>query len=295
MVALGNGVYDDAEGKEVKHIVQRFILGIHLAVDAVGVLHAAGHGALDARLLQALCDLIVDGGHEAVVLRGLFLQRLDDLLIADGIQIFQAQILQLPFHFLHAQAVGDGGVDLHGLQRFLLLLFRRLVLHGAHIVEPVGHFDEDDADVLAHGQQHFAQILHLLLGLGGGLHSRQLADALHDVGNGGGKGAGDVLMGGIGILDGVVEQGGGNGLRVQMQLLRHDLRHRQRVGDERRTVLAVLAAVMLLGKAEGRTDQLKIRPGVIPADGVLQTLILFLHIHGLSPHFPLMLSSSAAQ
>ena len=90
-------------------------------------------------------------------------------------------------------------------------------------------------------------------------------------------------MGGIGILDGIVEQGGGNGLRVQMQLLRHDLSHRQRMGDEGRAVLAILTPVVLLGKFKGRTDQLKIGAGVILADSVLQTLVLLLHVHG----FPL--------
>ena len=65
--------------------------------------------------------------------------------------------------------------------------------------------------------------------------------------------------------------------------------YRQRVGDEGRTVLAVLAAVMLLGKAEGRTDQLKIRPGVVFSDFFLDAQILlcdgvFFHarIHAIS-------------
>ena len=283
VIALRHGAHDDPEGKQVKHIVQGLILSIHLAVDAVGVLHATGDRALNARLLKALGDLVMDGGHEAVVLRGFLIQGLNDLLVTHRVQIFQAQILQLPLHLLHAQTVGDGGIDLHGLQGLLPLLFRSLVLHGAHIVQPVGHLDEDDTDVLAHGQEHFAQILHLLLRLGGGLHSRQLADPLHNVSNGGGKGLGNVLMGGIGILDGIVEQGGGNGLRVQMQLLRHDLSHRQRMGDEGRAVLAILTPVVLLGKFKGRTDQLKIGAGVILADSVLQTLVLLLHVHG----FPL--------
>ena len=46
---------------------------------------------------------------------------------------------------------------------FSRCFFGDLVLHGAHIVQPVTDLDEDDPDVLGHGQQHFAQILHLLL------------------------------------------------------------------------------------------------------------------------------------
>ena len=295
VIALRHGVHDNPEGKQVKYIVQRFILGIHLAIDAVWVLHAAVDDTLDARLLQPLCDLGRDRSHEAVILRGLFLQGLDDLLVADGVQVLQAQILQLPLQLLHSQTVGNGGIDLHGLQRFLLLLLRGLILHGAHIMEPVGHLDEDDPNVLAHGQEHLAQILHLLLSLGCGLNAGQLADPLHNISNGGGKGSGYILMGGVGILDGVMEQGGGNGLRVQVQLLRHDLRHRQGMGDEGGAVLAVLPPVVGLGIDEGRMNQVKIGPGIILADGVLQPLVFLLYIHGCSPHFPLIYPCRAAQ
>ena len=41
VVAVRDGIDDDAEGEEVEHLVHGLALGIHLAVDAVGVLHAA--------------------------------------------------------------------------------------------------------------------------------------------------------------------------------------------------------------------------------------------------------------
>ena len=82
---------------------------------------------------------------------------------------------------LHAQAVGDGRVDLHGFQGLLLLLAGALVLHGAHVVQPVADFDEDHPDVLGHGHEHLAQVLHLLLFLGDILHPRQLGDPLHQL------------------------------------------------------------------------------------------------------------------
>ena len=121
IVALGHVVDDDPEGIEVEDLVHGLVLGIHLAVDGVGVLHAAIDVAVDVGLPQAAGDLVVDGGHEAVILSGLFIQSLHDLPVADGIQIFQAQILQLPLHLLHSQPVGNGGIDLHGLEGLLLL------------------------------------------------------------------------------------------------------------------------------------------------------------------------------
>ena len=196
------------------------------------MLHAPVDVAVDVGLPQAAGDLVVDGGHEAVILSGLFIQSLHDLPVADGVQIFQAQILQLPLHLLHSQPVGNGGIDLHGLEGLLLLLLRGLVLHGAHIVEPVGDLDEDHPDVLGHGQQHFPEVLHLLLGLGGIVDPGQLADPLHQIRHRGGELLGDVLVGGGGVLNGVVEQGRLDGLGVQVQLLRHDLGHSQGMGDE---------------------------------------------------------------
>ena len=254
VIAVRHSVHDDAESEQVEHVVQRLVLGVHLAVDGVGVLHAGLHRGVDAGLPQAGGDLVVDGGHEAVVLRRLLVQRLDDLPVANGVQIFQRQILQLPLHALHTQTVGDGGVNFHGLEGFLLLLLRRLVLHGAHVVETVGDLDEDDPDVLGHGHQHLAEVLHLLLLFGGVVDAGQLADALHQIRHRGGKQLADLLVGGVGVLDGVVEQGRHDGLRVQVQLLRHDLGHGQRVGDEWRAVLPVLSGVVGGGVLVGGAD-----------------------------------------
>ena len=108
-------------------------------------------------------------------------QLVGNLPVADGIQVLQGGVLQLPLDALHAQAVGDGRIDLHGFQGLLLLLAGALVLHGAHVVQPVADFDEDHPDVLGHGHEHLAQVLHLLLFLGDILHPRQLGDPLHQL------------------------------------------------------------------------------------------------------------------
>ena len=285
IVAVKHRIHDHAEGKQVEHIVQILVLRIHLAVDAVGVLHAAADTGLDARLVQTLRDLAVDGGHKAVILRRLFVQSLRNFTPTDGVEILQAQILQLPLHLLHTQTVGKRGIDLHGLKGLLLLLGRGLILHGAHIVQPVGDLDKNDADVLAHGKQHLAQIFHLLLFLGGKLHAGQLADALHQIRHGGGKQTGHIFMGNGSVLDGIVEQGGLNGLAVQMQLLGKNLRHRQRMGHIGRAVLPALVLMGTAGIVKRRTDLRKIRAGIIAANGLLQPIIHFIRCHTAPPPF----------
>ena len=287
VIAVAHILHNHPEGKEVEDLIQGFVLVEHLAVNGIGVLHTAVDDVLDAQFVEAVVNLDLGAVHEVLVLLVLGLQLGDDLLISHGIQVFQGQILQLPLDALHAQTVGDGGIDLHGLQGLLLLLHGSLVLHGAHVVEPVCNFDEDDPDVLGHGDEHFAQVLHLLIFLGGVLDPGQFADAFHQVGNGGRENAGHILMGGAGILDDVVEQGGHNGLRVQTQFLRHDLSHRQRMDDIGLSAFALLIFMGLLGKFKGGPDLGKVRRRVVAADGLFQIVVLFQNGHGVSPRFRL--------
>ena len=92
-------------------------------------------------------------------------------------------------------------------------------------------------------------------------------------------------MGGGGIFDDIVEQGGLNGLAVQLELLSHDLRHRQGVDDIGLAAFALLPLVGLLCKLERRPDMGKIRRRIIAADGFFQMFILFLNGHARSPRF----------
>ena len=114
---------------------------------------------------------------------------------------------------------------------------------GAHIVQPVAQFDDHDPDVLAHGQQHFAQVLGLLLLDAGKLDLGQLGDAVHQQGHFGPKGRLDLVDGDGRVLHHVVEQGGGDALGVHAQV-QHQPRHRQRMAD---IGLAAAAAGVLVG------------------------------------------------
>ena len=277
VVAVRHRVHQDPEGEEVIDLVHGLILGVHFAVDAVGVLHPAiDRGVGDAHLAQPLGDLGLDHAHELLVLLALCLQLGDDLVVGHRIQIFQGQVLQLPLDLLHTQAVGEGGVDLHGLEGFFLLLLRRLVLHGAHVVQPVGDLDEDDTDILAHGKEHLPEVLHLLLLHGAVCHPGQLGNAVHDVRHRGAEALGDVLVGAVGVLDAVVEQGGYDRLAVQAHL-RHDLGHLQGVGDIGGAVPAQLGAVVLPGIFIGGPDLREIGGDVVSADRFFQMLVSLLY------------------
>ena len=93
----------------------------------------------------------------------------------------EAEVLELPLELPDAQALGQRRVDLGGLAGDALLLLDGQRAQGAHVVQPVGELDEDDADVLRHGQEHLADVLGLLLLVGPGAELGQLGDAVDEV------------------------------------------------------------------------------------------------------------------
>ena len=55
------------------------------------------------------------------------------------------------------------------------------MLQRAHVVQAVGQLDEDDADVVHHGQHHLAQVFGLLLFARGEIDLADFGDAFDDV------------------------------------------------------------------------------------------------------------------
>ena len=165
-------------------------------------------------------------------------------------------------------------VNVHGLPAFFQLLFRGLVLHGAHIVKSVGDLDEHHPDVLGHGHEHLAQVFHLSLLGGGEVGTGQLGDALHQLGNGGAEDSLNVLVGSVGVLDAVVKQRTQHRVAVQAHF-RHDLGDGQGVNDVRGAVLALLGLMLGAGVVHGLVDERPVGPGNVLVDGPLHGGIVF--------------------
>ena len=166
-VTGGDVIHDDPKGIEIKDLTELFVLGVHLPVDGVDVLHPPIDRALDALFFQAVLDLVLDPLHKGGVGLGLGRQLVRNFFVGHGVQEAEGLVLHLPFHPLHAQAVGDGGVDLQRLQGLLPLLLLGLVFQRPDVVYPVADLDQNDPDILGHGHEHFPQIFHLLLFRGG--------------------------------------------------------------------------------------------------------------------------------
>ena len=291
VVAVGQLLDDDPGGADVIQLRKAEVLSVQLPVDAVDALEPGLYLALDAGLLQLFGNAglgQVQKVREAVVL---LLQIVRNLLVAHRVQDLQRPVLQLPLDPLHTQPVGQGGVDLHGLHGDVPLLLLPLELDGAHIVQAVGQLDHDDPDVLRHGDEHLAQVLHLLLFLGGitgVLHLSQLGDAVHQNGHRLAEFLCHLVIAGVGVLDGVVKQASHDGLRVQAHLL-NDHRHRHRMHDIGLTALAQLPLMMPAGIVIGAEDVFSLLFGEVRRDiphlpvQFFQIFLSFTLVHRISP------------
>ena len=255
VVTLRHILEDDTHGVDVVDLLEVLILHVHLAVDAVDALDAvADGGLLDAVFRQMLGDGVADRVQELVAV---LIQQVADGLVAHGVQVVQAAVLQFLFDIADAQAVGNGGVDLHRFQGLIAALLLRPGIAGAHIVQPVAQFNDHHADVLAHGQQHLAQVLSLAVLDVGEFDLGQLGNAVHQQGYVRAEFLLDLGHRDGGILGHIVHQGGGDALAVHAQL-HQDGRHRQRMADVWLAAAAALTSVGFLGQCVGTVDHVKI-------------------------------------
>ena len=194
------------------------VLALYLLPDAVEALDARLHARLNFVLLQLLLDDALHLRQKRFAFLAARLDGIFDLVVGDGIDILEGEIFQLAANFAHAQAVGDGGVDVERLARDFLLPLRREELQGAHVVQAVGQLDEHHANVVHHGQDHLADVLGLGLFGGRKLDFADLGDAFDDVGDLLAEFALDLVDGDRGVFDHVMQQAGGDGRGVQTHL-----------------------------------------------------------------------------
>ena len=139
-----------------------------------------------------------------------------------------------------------------------LLVDGRHRVQRAHVVQAVGELDQDDADVLRHREQHLAEALGLRVLARRELDLVELRDAVDHVGHRLAERRLDLRLGDRGVLHHVVQERGGQPLRVEAPL-RQDARDRERVRDVGLAGLAELPAVSRVGERERALDERDIR------------------------------------
>ena len=284
IIAVRHRIHDHAHRADIIDLVDRLMLGVHFAVNGINMLDARRNRIMDMRLRQLLADALLYPLEEFLVLLALRPEALDDLVIADRVEHLEAQVLQLPFDTAHTQPVRDRRIDLHGFERLVALLALGQELERARVMQPVGQLDQDDADILGHGEEHLAQVLELLLLLGIAQHA-QAGNAVHQLRDRRAKLVFDLLVAELRILDAVVQQRGADRIRIQPHF-NHDLGHRDRMDDIRLAVFPLLPLVRRGGALIGCADFFNIRLRILFLHALDQKIQFILHIISPSAVIP---------
>ena len=230
-ITVLDGLYQNADRKQIVDLIDVFILIDHLFINTEKVLCPAVHMRGDPGIVHVLLHLCHDTSDKIISCALAQRNLLHQLIIDFRLQILQRQVIQLDFHLGDTEPLCDRGINIHRLARLLDLLFPRHVFQRTHIVKTVGKLDQNDPDILCHRQKHFSQILrlnlHLIRRVG---QLTQLRHAIYQESNLLVELSGQILQGHPGILHRVVEQSGDDRLLIQLQV-RQNTGNTERVDD----------------------------------------------------------------
>ena len=230
MGTVGGGV-DDADGKDVEHLVEGNVLLLHLHPDGVWAFHSRLDGIVDAHFVKALADGRDEGRSEDVACLLGGSQFVKDVLIGLRVLIVEGEILEFRLDLVESEAVGNRGEDIECFTCNLILLRREHARKRAHVVETVGNLDEDDTDVVTHHQEEFLEGFGLKRCAVAEDATGNLGDSFHNVCHFLSEKVAEVLVGIVRVLFHVVEQGGADGSGSQSDFFTGDLRHSDGVQD----------------------------------------------------------------
>ncbi len=180
------------------------------------------------------------------------------------IDVAEGEVFEFAAQLAHAEAVSERSVDVEGFLGDARLLFGLEVLERAHVVEPVGELDDDDADVVDHGEEHLADVLGLRVFAVGELDLVELGDAVDDVRDLLAEAFVDLVGGDVGVFDGVVKQAGGDRGGVHLELGEH-LGYFEGMDDVGLAGGALLTLVLLLREDPGSANQVLVVAGAVRA------------------------------
>jgi len=155
------------------------------------------------------------------------------------------EILQFLLDRPDTEPVRYRSENLHAFERGISLLLRRLEPDGAHIVQAVRQFDDDDADIVRHRDQHFTNVFGLLFLAGGIRNSSQFGQPVHKGSNFAAEFLFNLLKRNVGILHHIMQQGSHDRFRIHSQL-RHNGCDRERMNDIRLAGLTELSGMFFL-------------------------------------------------
>jgi len=140
-----------------------------------------------------------------------------------------------------------------------LLLLGRKKTERAHVVQPVRKLHHNDANVVDHGEEHFADILSLPRLGSEQIQAADFRDAFDQAGDVRTKPLHDSRRGNAGVFHYIVQQGGAKRRNVQLHV-RQDVRHFEGMREVRVSGLAQLRAVLFRRRIRTTGEAAQYRP-----------------------------------
>ena len=272
LVALGDGLHDDAEADDVGELFEADRLPLHLAPDRIGAFATSRDLGDDAAVTELARQLLFDLRNQSDVALFQRVEALADHRIGVGIELAKRQILELLAQLVHAHAAGERRIDVDGLLGRAAARLRRHMADGAHVVQTIGQLDQQHAHVVGDRQQELAQVLGLLRFLGDEVELGELGQPLDQTADVLAKQLVDLGASRMGVLDGVVQQRGGDGRIVELEI-GEDRRDLERMGEVRIAGGALLLAMGLHGVDVGAVEQRLVGVRVVAAHPVDQVVL----------------------
>ena len=241
---------DDANGKDVVNLVEGNVLCLHLVPDRVGTLHSLYELVFQSHVVKSLADGGGEFLEQFVALSGGVLELFLYLGVFLGMFKAETEIFQFRLYLVQSQSVSQWGIDIQRLTRYLVLLVGGLRLQCAHVVQTVAYLYKNNADVLAHGEQQFLEVLCLSRCLLAEYSSRNLCQSVDNLCYLRSEDVAYVLNSVVGIFYNVVEKCRTDAGGAQTYLFAGDTCHRYGVHDVGFSRQSAHSLVSLFGKVE---------------------------------------------
>jgi hypothetical protein len=180
---------------------------------------------------------------------------MNDVGVGFRIEVAKGEVLEFAADFAHAEAVGDGRVNVESLLSDALAAFERLdAIERAAVVKTVSELDDDDADVGRHGEEHFADALGLAVLAIVEVDLAELGDAIDATGDLFTEEFLEFFERGGGVLDDIMEESGDEAREVHLHAS-EDARNGERMEHVGLAGVALLMGVKANGKLEGAAER----------------------------------------
>ena len=262
----------DAEAENVGELLEADGFALHLAPDRVRPLLAAIDLRLDAAVGELAGELPLDVGNQVPIALGKRLQPRQHHAVGVRIELAERQVLQLFPHPVHAHPGGERRIDVERFLRDAPPRLRRHEVEGAHIVQPVRQFDQEDPHVVGDGEQQLAQVFRLGRLLRDQVELLELGQAVDQPADIRPEQLIDLGTGDRRVLDRVVQQGRGDGGIVELEV-GENCRDFQRMGEIGVARGSLLRAMRLHRIDVGPIEQRLVGVAIVPTHALDQVIL----------------------